>query len=277
MAMILIIEDETELVKVLRSYLEKAGFNITTAYRGDTGLSTWEHKHPDLVILDLNLPGMDGLDVACAIRRKSNTPIIMLTARVEETDQLIGLELGADDYILKPFSPRVVVARVRAILRRFEDRTDSHQVIHVSDLTIDNTGNADLNYSASINYYSRSRNILVSSGFEDVNFPPDGWSSEIVSGDNDWQQDGMYPYEGSYCAWADGFMIEDARLISPSFLASGNTQLSYYVKTDEWAMYGGSFGVEVSADGTNWSFLDEIESFISIPYRTNNLEPFNTF
>ncbi|MCD6401230.1 MAG: response regulator transcription factor [Anaerolineales bacterium] len=138
MAMILIIEDETELAKVLRSYLEKAGFNVTTAYRGDTGLSTWEHKHPDLVILDLNLPGMDGLDVAREIRRKSNTPIIMLTARVEETDQLIGLELGADDYILKPFSPRVVVARVRAILRRFEDRTDSHQVIHVSDLTIDN-------------------------------------------------------------------------------------------------------------------------------------------
>src|SRR5512139_3618440 len=118
MSTILIIEDEPELVKVLRSYLEQAGFTVLSAGRGDTGLSIWAHKSPDLVILDLNLPGMDGLDVAREIRRKSNTPVIMLTARVEETDQLIGLELGADDYIAKPFSPRLVVARVRALLRR---------------------------------------------------------------------------------------------------------------------------------------------------------------
>ena len=118
MSTILIIEDEPELVRVLRSYLEQAGFSVLTAGRGDTGLSTWEHKRPDLVILDLNLPGMDGLDVAREIRRKADTPILMLTARVEETDQLIGLELGADDYVPKPFSPRVVVARVRALLRR---------------------------------------------------------------------------------------------------------------------------------------------------------------
>src|SRR5512139_2918355 len=120
MSTILIIEDEPELVKVLRSYLEQAGFNVLSAGRGDTGLSNWENKRPDLVILDLNLPGMDGLDVAREIRRKGTTPIIMLTARVEETDQLIGLELGADDYIPKPFSPRIVVARVRALLRRSE-------------------------------------------------------------------------------------------------------------------------------------------------------------
>ena len=110
MATILIIEDEPELVKVLRSYLEQAGFTVLAARRGDTGLSTWEQRKPDLVVLDLNLPGMDGLDVAREIRRTTNTPIIMLTARVEETDELIGLELGADDYIPKPFSPRVVVA-----------------------------------------------------------------------------------------------------------------------------------------------------------------------
>jgi two-component system alkaline phosphatase synthesis response regulator PhoP len=133
----LIIEDEPELVRVLRSYLEQAGFTVLTAGRGDTGLSTWEHKRPDLVILDLNLPGMDGLDVAREIRRKASTPIIMLTARVEETDQLIGLELGADDYIPKPFSPRIVVARVRALLRRSETGPAPAQILRVGDLEID--------------------------------------------------------------------------------------------------------------------------------------------
>lgn len=136
MATILIIEDEPELVKVLRSYLEQAGFKVLTAYRGDSGLSTWENKQPDLVILDLNLPGMDGLDVAREIRREGDTPIIMLTARVEEMDQLIGLELGADDYITKPFSPRVVVARVRALLRRSLSSPVTSQVLRVADLEI---------------------------------------------------------------------------------------------------------------------------------------------
>lgn len=137
MPTILIIEDEPELVKVLRSYLEQAGFQVLTAYRGDSGLSTWEHKRPDLVLLDLNLPGIDGLDVAREIRRKSSTPIIMLTARVEETDQLIGLELGADDYITKPFSPRVVVARVRALLRRADSAPETPQIVRALDLEID--------------------------------------------------------------------------------------------------------------------------------------------
>jgi len=137
MATILIIEDEPELVKVLRSYLEQAGFSVLTASRGDTGLSSWEHKRPDLVLLDLNLPGMDGLDVAREIRRKSDTPVIMLTARVEEADQLVGLELGADDYIPKPFSPRLVVARVRALLRRAVSAPAAPQVLRVADLEID--------------------------------------------------------------------------------------------------------------------------------------------
>ncbi len=140
MATILIIEDEPELIKVLRSYLEQAGFSVLSAGRGDTGLSIYEHKRPDLVILDLNLPGMDGLDVAREIRRKANTPLIMLTARVEETDQLIGLELGADDYIPKPFSPRVVVARVRALLRRSSQETTQAQVVRIADLEIDLDG-----------------------------------------------------------------------------------------------------------------------------------------
>jgi len=137
MSTILIIEDETELVKVLRSYLSQAGFEVLTASRGDTGLSTWEHKRPDLVLLDLNLPGMDGLDVAREIRRKANTPIIMLTARVEETDRLIGLELGADDYVVKPFSPREVVARVRAVLRRAGSIPVAPAVLRAGDLEID--------------------------------------------------------------------------------------------------------------------------------------------
>ena len=136
---LLIIEDEPELVRVLRSYLEQAGFNVLTALRGDTGLTTWEDKNPDLVILDLNLPGMDGLDVARHIRRAETrrTPIIMLTARADEMDQLIGLELGADDYIPKPFSPRIVVARVNALLRRSEAIKSVQQHLCIVDLEID--------------------------------------------------------------------------------------------------------------------------------------------
>ncbi|MDH3942711.1 MAG: response regulator transcription factor [Anaerolineae bacterium] len=134
---ILIIEDEPELVKVMRTYLEKSNYKVITATRGDSGLTTWENTHPNLVILDLNLPGMDGLDVARRIRRNSDTPIIMLTARVEETDRLIGLELGADDYITKPFSPREVVARVRAVLRRSQSEQQEERVFSVSDLEID--------------------------------------------------------------------------------------------------------------------------------------------
>jgi len=137
MPTILIIEDEPDLVKVLRDYLEKAGFLVETAYRGDTGLSLWEHKRPDLVLLDLNLPGMDGIDVAREIRRKADTPIIMLTARVEEMDQLIGLEMGADDYITKPFSPRIVVSKVRAVLRRMGRAAAPREILRVVDITID--------------------------------------------------------------------------------------------------------------------------------------------
>lgn len=137
MATVLIVEDETELVKILRSYLEAAGYVVLSASRGDQGLAVWEKQHPDLVLLDLNLPGMDGLDVARAIRRKGETPIIMVTARVEETDRLIGLELGADDYMTKPYSPREVVARVRAVLRRAGSAKTGSPVLRPFDLVVD--------------------------------------------------------------------------------------------------------------------------------------------
>jgi two-component system alkaline phosphatase synthesis response regulator PhoP len=115
---ILIVDDEPKIVKTVRTYLENAGFRVATAADGQTALTVFRHEKPGLVVLDLGLPGLDGLDVARTMRRDSNVPIIMLTARVDETDRLIGLELGADDYVTKPFSPRELVARVRAVLRR---------------------------------------------------------------------------------------------------------------------------------------------------------------
>jgi len=115
---ILVVDDEPQIMRVLKGYLESAGFQGSTAFDGAEALAAFRHATPDLIVLDLMLPQVDGLDVARAIRRESGVPIIMLTARVDETDRLIGLELGADDYVTKPFSPREVVARVRAVLRR---------------------------------------------------------------------------------------------------------------------------------------------------------------
>ena len=115
---ILIVDDEPKIVKTVRAYLESAGFRVVIAEDGQMALTVFRHEKPALVILDLGLPGMDGLDVARTVRRDSNVPMIMLTARVDEADKLIGLELGADDYVTKPFSPRELVARVRAVLRR---------------------------------------------------------------------------------------------------------------------------------------------------------------
>jgi two-component system alkaline phosphatase synthesis response regulator PhoP len=137
MTSILIVEDEHELARVVQSYLEQAGMQVRVEGRGDRGLWAWEQFQPDLVLLDLNLPGMDGLDVAREIRRKGDTPIIMVTARAEEYDRLIGLELGADDYIVKPFSPREVVARVRAVLRRAGQVPSVSKQIREGDLEID--------------------------------------------------------------------------------------------------------------------------------------------
>lgn len=137
MSKILIIEDERELVNILRSYLEKERYTVISAYRGDSGYSLWEREDPDLVLLDLNLPGMSGLDVARKIRGQAQTPLIMITARVEESDQLVGLEIGADDYITKPFSPRIVVAKVRALLRRVETPSIPQKHLTFGELEID--------------------------------------------------------------------------------------------------------------------------------------------
>ena len=136
---ILVVDDEPQIVKVLRGYLEQAGFRVVTANDGQLALTQYKHEKPDLVLLDLHLPGMDGLDVARRLRASSNVPIIMVTARVEETDRLIGLELGADDYVAKPFSPREVVARVRAVLRRAEAPSATPEVIRAVDIIIDLT------------------------------------------------------------------------------------------------------------------------------------------
>ena len=139
--LVLVVDDEPKITKLARDYLEQAGFSVLIASDGKDALALARRERPDMVILDLNLPQLDGLDVARQMRRESQVPIIMLTARAEETDRLIGLELGADDYITKPFSPRELVARVRAVLRRV--RGDVHQsgVIRVRDLEIDLQGN----------------------------------------------------------------------------------------------------------------------------------------
>ena len=134
---ILVVDDELDIVKVVRAYLEQSGFRVITASDGQQALAVFRHEQPDLIVLDLNLPKMDGLDVCRAIRRESSVPIIMLTARVEETDRLIGLEIGADDYIVKPFSPREVVARVRTVLRRSAPIAEQSASITLGVLTID--------------------------------------------------------------------------------------------------------------------------------------------
>lgn len=136
---ILVIDDEPEIVKLVRAYLERAGFSVVVAYEGQQALAIFHHEKPNLVVLDLNLPGMDGLDVCRALRRDSEVPIIMLTARLDETDRLIGLELGADDYVVKPFSPREIVARVRAVLRRAEGTPVRAQVLSAGGVVIDLT------------------------------------------------------------------------------------------------------------------------------------------
>ena len=134
---ILVVDDEPKIVKQAQDYLQRGGYRVVTAGDGTTAMAVARHERPDLIVLDLNLPGLDGLDVCRALRRESDVPIIMLTARVEETDRLIGLELGADDYITKPFSPRELVARVRAVLRRVQGGVRTPGLIRAGDLEID--------------------------------------------------------------------------------------------------------------------------------------------
>jgi len=134
---VLVVEDEPQIADVLRQYLEKDGYHVTVTHDGARAAEEYARLRPDLVLLDLMLPGLDGWEVTRRIRRQASTPIIMLTARDAEADKLIGLELGADDYITKPFSPREVVARVRAVLRRARGAEPAAELIRVHDLEID--------------------------------------------------------------------------------------------------------------------------------------------
>jgi len=134
---VLVVDDEPKIVEVVGDYLRSAGFSVTTAADGDGAVASARSRPPDLVVLDLGLPGMDGLDVARELRQDSPVPIIMLTARGEETDRVVGLELGADDYLVKPFSPRELLARVRAVLRRAEGRLAERERFVVGDVAID--------------------------------------------------------------------------------------------------------------------------------------------
>jgi two-component system, OmpR family, alkaline phosphatase synthesis response regulator PhoP len=138
MRTILVVEDEMKIARLVRDYLEHAGFDVVVAGDGEAALASARGRRPDLIVLDLGLPGRDGLDVTRELRRTSNVPIVMLTARTDEADRIVGLELGADDYVVKPFSPKELVARVRAVLRRTEAvRQGGPEVLRVADLEVD--------------------------------------------------------------------------------------------------------------------------------------------
>lgn len=135
--LILVVDDEPKIVRLARDYLEKNGFRVTTAADGQSALTVARREKPDLIILDLMLPILDGREVCKVLRRESDVPIIMLTALAEEVDQVTGLEIGADDYITKPFSPRAMIARVRALLRRTRGGVKSPSIIRAGGLEID--------------------------------------------------------------------------------------------------------------------------------------------
>ncbi len=134
---ILVVDDEARIVKLVRDYLERAGFGVLAAHDGEMALQVARRDQPDLIVLDLMLPGVDGLDVCRRLRQESGVPIIMLTARVEEADRIVGLELGADDYVTKPFSPRELVARVRATLRRASGEVGPATVLRAGEVELD--------------------------------------------------------------------------------------------------------------------------------------------
>src|SRR5574341_1372924 len=134
---ILVVEDDAKIVNLLRLYLERDGFGVAIAADGREALEAAERVHPGLIILDLMLPHLDGLEVCRRLRATSDVPILILTARVDELDTLLGLSLGADDYVTKPFSPREVVARVRAVLRRAEAQPAPPEVIRAADVVVD--------------------------------------------------------------------------------------------------------------------------------------------
>jgi two-component system alkaline phosphatase synthesis response regulator PhoP len=137
---ILIVEDEKDIVKMLDYNLKKEGFKTLSAHDGEDALDLASKDTPDLIILDLMLPGMDGLEVCKTLKKENRTasiPIIMLTAKSQESDKIVGLELGADDYVTKPFSPRELIARIKAVLRRANDKDKLQEILKMGDLIID--------------------------------------------------------------------------------------------------------------------------------------------
>jgi two-component system alkaline phosphatase synthesis response regulator PhoP len=134
---ILIVDDEKDLVKILKYNLEKNGFRVVTAFDGDAGLTQFRTEKPDLVVLDIMMPKVDGFEFCKIVRRDSKVPILMLTAKTDELDRVLGLELGADDYVTKPYSVREVLARVKAILRRAAGARDDKTLFRAGDLEVD--------------------------------------------------------------------------------------------------------------------------------------------
>ena len=137
MKRILVVDDEPKIVALARDYLEHAGFSVRIAHDGRSALAAARGERPDLIVLDLGLPEIDGLDVARTLRGESSVPIVMLTGRSDESDKLVGLEIGADDYVTKPFSPKELVARVRAVLRRTERPQQSTDIVRAGDVVLD--------------------------------------------------------------------------------------------------------------------------------------------
>ena len=137
MPTVLVVDDELKIARLIRDYLEQAGFVVATAADGNSAIASARQLKPDLIVLDLGLPNVDGLDVIRALRMGSNVPVVVVTARADEADRVVGLELGADDYIVKPFSPKELVARVRAVLRRSDTARLGAEVIRAGGITLD--------------------------------------------------------------------------------------------------------------------------------------------
>ncbi len=136
MTTVLVVDDEPRITRLVKDYLDQAGFAVLEAADGQGAVDTFRRYQPDLIVLDLGLPGLDGLDVVRELRAESNVPIVILTARSDETDRVVGLELGADDYVVKPFGPKELVARVRAVLRRVGSAS-AKEVLRVGEVIVD--------------------------------------------------------------------------------------------------------------------------------------------
>ncbi len=137
MIKILVVDDEKAIVDIIEGYLKREGYSVLAAYEGTTALEIAQKQEPDLIILDLMLPGVSGWDICRIVRAKSDVPIIMLTARDEVTDRIVGLELGADDYVTKPFEPKELVSRVKAVLRRIKGSQPQKRMLEIGDIFID--------------------------------------------------------------------------------------------------------------------------------------------